>query len=453
MEQRDGIWSETLEVTATSQADLIKRLAAVQRVLKKMDAAPKKARRARGEGTIFRRADGMVVGQIDLPRGPDGKRNKSKPIYSKDYAVVVKGLNKLKEDVANGIPQTDKRLTVETYLKDWIVNTAKPNLKPKAYGAYQSAIATRIIPSIGDRILSSLSTNDIRHMHAWILAATYTRGGEEVPYTTRSVEEAHNVLSAALRDALADQKVTRNVCKLVKKPGVISKSHGALTSEQARTVLLKALEAHDAMVTRWAAGLMLGGRQGELLGLEWDRVDLEKGVLDLAWQLEWLPLHKGADSEDPKRFDVPAAFEHRPLWKGAALTRPKSKLSQRMIPIPEPLAAILAVHKKNSEPNPWGLVWVAPPSKRYKGVKPVPDDEDRAGWAAAQARAGIAEPVDVHAMRGTTATLLMEAGVPDKIIQAIMGHSNVITTRGYQTVNLDAARKSLGNLHGLLELA
>ncbi|MBR7513320.1 hypothetical protein KC219_24490, partial [Mycobacterium tuberculosis] len=85
----------------------------------------------------------------------------------------------------------------------------------------------------------------------------------------------------ALADALADGKVWRNVCTLVNKPTVTSESHGALTAEQARETLLEAMKAKDPMVTRWAAGLMLGGRQGELLGLEWDRVDLESGVVEL----------------------------------------------------------------------------------------------------------------------------------------------------------------------------
>lgn len=465
MEQAgDGVWRTTIEVTADQPADLIKRVAAVQRLLKKMAAEKPRPRRARGEGTLFPRGeDGLYVIQVDLPRGPDGKRRKSKPLYASDKASAVKKLQELKDQVAKGIVlKSDRRLTVAAYLlgvsdddsDGWINTVAKANLRPHAWKSYRSAIKTRIVPSIGGRRLWTLSTDDIRYMHQWILGATYTRGKnpDEQHYSTRSVEEAHNVLSAALSDAVAGDLAPRNMCELVKKPPVLSEKHGSLTSEQARSVLLAALEAKDPMVTRWAAGLMLGGRQGEILGLEWDRVDLELRALDLSWQLEWLPLKPGADPEDPDRFDVRPGFEYRPIWRGAAWTRPKSSKSTRMLPIPEPLAAILTVLKERSEPNPWGLVWVWQPkvgTKYGRDVTPVSDEADREAWAAAQELAGV-DPVSVHGMRGTTATLLLEAGVSDEVAQAIMGHSTVAMTRRYQKVDLELSRRALGNLGPLL---
>ena len=465
-EERDGVWITTVEVTAPSHAELIRRTAAVERQLKKFAAEKPKPRRARGEGALYRRArDGMWVGQIELEKSPDGKRRKSKPVYSKDHATCVEKLGKLRDDLARGIEQkSDRRLTVKVYLlgvseddtDGWINTVAKTNLRPHAWKSYRSAINTRIVPVIGGRRLWSLSPDDVRYMHQWILGATYTRGKseEEHHYSTRSVEEAHNVLSAALGDAVSGGHAPRNVCELVKKPKVLSEGHGSLTTDQARAVLLASLAAQDPMVTRWAAGLMLGGRQGEILGLEWDRIDLERRALDLSWQLEWLPLKPGADPEDPERFDVRPDFEYRPIWRGAAWTRPKSYKSTRMIPIPEPLAAILTVLRERSVSNPWGLVWVSQPKARSRygqGVTPVSDLADREGWAAAQELARV-DPVSVHGMRGTTATLLLEAGVADSVSQSIMGHSKVAMTRRYQTVNLDLARQALGNLGGLLEL-
>lgn len=455
--QRDGIWRRSVEVTAPGHAELIKRVAAVERLLKKMAAEKPKPRRARGEGALSKRGqDGLWVGQIELPKGPDGKRRKTKPVYSSDRAEAVKKLNKVKDDLAKGIiEQSDRRLTVKVYLKTWVEEVARPRLDPGAYANYCSAIDTRIVPAIGGRRLAELSTDDIRQMHKWIRSATYTRGKTVKTYSTRSVEEAHNVLSKALADAMSDgdKGVHRNVCKLVGKPSVTSQSHGALTVEQAREVLRRALEDKDPMVTRWAAGLMLGGRQGELLGLQWDRVNLDEGTLDLAWQLDWLKLKPGFKPDDPDRFEVPDGFECVPLWRGAALKRPKTVKSQRLVPLPEPLTAILTVYRDRAPVNPWGLVWVTMPTEksRFKEPKPISNRDDLTSWKAAQVRAGI-DPVDVHAMRGTTATLLMEAGVDARIIQEILGHSNVVTTRGYQQVNLEAARKSLGSLDGLLKL-
>lgn len=453
MEQRDGKWRATVEITADKQADLIKRVSAVHRLMKKMDKEPQKPRRDRGEGTLYKRnRDGMWVGQVELARGPDGKRRKSKPVYSADKATAVAKLNELKERIAKGLEEANQRLTVEAYLEKWVAEVAPTKVGPNAIRSYKSAINTRIVPAIGTRRLAELSPDDIRYMHRWILSHTYKRGKVKKPYTTRSVEEAHNVLSGALADALSDGKVWRNVCTLVAKPTVTSESHGALTAEQARKVLLSSMAAKDPMVTRWAAGLMLGGRQGELLGLEWERVDLDAGVVDLSWQLQWLKLKPGAKPDDPKRFDVRADFELRPLWRGAAWTRPKTKTSERLIPIPAPLVLILTEYRKIAPANPWGLVWVTLPGEksRIKHARPVNKTDDNAAWKAAQARAGVEVPLDVHAMRGTTATLLMESKVPDKVIQAVLGHSNVVMTRRYQQVNLEEARKSLGSLDALL---
>lgn len=446
VEWRDGQWVETIEVASKNKNDVTKRAAALRRQLKKMEQAPKKARRASGEGAIFQRSDGMWVGRREMGQSPEGKRRRAE-IYSKDHGVVVDGMNTLREQAAKGLDPLDKKLTVKTWLVDmWIDDIAKLKLAPNAYKSYKSAINTRIVPAIGKKHLATLKPEHIRQMHKWILAATYERGGKKIPYTTRSVEEAHNVLSAALADAMREGKVHRNVCELVPKPSVVSTPHGALTAEQARKLLMTAHRRGDRMVTRWAAGLMLGGRKGELLGLQWDRVDLEAGTLELSWQLDWLPLHKGADPDDPKRFDVRPDLEYIPLWRGAALTRPKTARSQRVIPIPVPLAAILEAYRQTWEPNEWNLVWAS-----SRGT-PIGDSVDTKAWNAALKAAGLPTSIDIHAMRGTTATLLMEARVDAHVIKSILGHAKVATTRGYQQVSLKFAREALGELDELLQL-
>jgi integrase len=451
MQQRDGKWVASVEITADTKGELIRKIAAVERLIKQLTKSKPKPRREKGEGALFKRSDGIWIGRVELPPLPDGSKRR-REVSSADRAIAVEKLAKLKEEIAKGFSELDKQLTVEAWLAHWLEEIARPRMKPHPWKTYRGLINNQIVPFIGTRKLAALTQSHVRYMHKAILEATYTRRDKEtgkqieVHYTTRTVEAAHNVLSVALGDAVAEGKVPRNVAELTSKPKVVSESRGALTSEQARTLLLSAMTSKDRMVTRWAAGLMLGGRQGEILGLQWDRVDLERGTLDLAWQLEWLPLKPGARPDDPKRFAVPAGFEHIPLWRGAALTRPKTDSSQRMIPLPAPLAAILEVHRKRVEDNPFDLVWES------EGSTPIGDRADREAWADALARAEVPD-VQVHAMRGTSATLLLEAGVDAHIIASILGHADIVTTRGYQHVDLTLARKALGNLDGLLEIS
>ncbi len=453
MKLQDGRWLDTVTIEADTKGDLIKKIAAVKRAIKEFEKKTPSVAASPARARSITRVGQDVGGHPRARATLDGKRQRSKPVYSMDRATVVEKLDALKQEQSQGLKQVDQQTTVAQWLDYWIKEIAPAKVRPHVLQSYRSAIRTRIVPAVGRKKLAKLEAKDVRAMHKYVEGATYKKGKEDVPYSTRSVEEAHNVLSGALEDAKKDQLVDRNVAEDAVKPEVLSESHGALTSTQARAVLLKAMDAEDAMVTRWAAGLMLGGRQGELLGLQWDRVDFERGSLDLCWQLEWLPLKPCADEDDPKRFAVKAGFEHTPLWKGAALTRPKTPKSQRITPLPVPLAAILQAHRKTWVPNPWNLVWVQP-RKKYKDkrVGPIRDNNDVAGWKAAQRRAGIAAPVDVHAMRGTTATLLLEAKVDAHVIQSILGHSSVVTTRGYQQVDLTLARKALGNLDGLLKL-
>ena len=52
----------------------------------------------------------------------------------------------------------------------------------------------------------------------------------------------------------------------------------------------------------------------------------------------------------------------------------------------------------------------------------------------------------LHAARHTTATLLLEQGVDAEVIKQILGHSQIVTTRGYQHVSLELARRAVDEL-------
>ena len=82
--------------------------------------------------------------------------------------------------------------------------------------------------------------------------------------------------------------------------------------------------------------------------------------------------------------------------------------------------------------------------------------DDLRAWHALQEVAGVARPdgrpYTVHEARHSAATLLMALQVPAPVQIAIMGHSAIAVTQGYQHADLEGARRALEGVAGLLQI-
>ena len=417
-------------------------------------------RRAAGEGGLFQRAsDGMWCGVVDVPTA-DGSRDQRR-VYSKDYGRARDKLDKLKDAVDQGvIPSTT--MTVGKWLTYWLTEVHGPHVRPKTYKFYEEAIRIHITPAIGKKRLDRLTPVDVRAMLATIA-------------TSRNKQRAHQTLSLALKQAVIDGMVIRNVCEAVRKPKHLAADRTAFTAIQAKTIIRTAIElelelADDepALATRWAAAFLTGARQAEVLGLEWSRVDLEHGTADFAWQLQQLTKVHGCGEPDAtdtypceinrakrarasycpdSKWDFQDGFEYRDCYKSLVWTRPKTRTGKRVVPLLPGLVEMLKLHADRSGPNPHGLVW------RQPDGRPVSPTDDHELWQALLVAAGITAKgvtVPLHAARHSTATLLQEAGVPEEVRMAIMGQSSVAAHRGYIHVDQTQARTAIGKLGGLL---
>lgn len=424
-------------------------------------AEKKKRRRQRGEGSVFQRKDGMWIGQLDLG-WIDGKRNRP-TVSAKTQRAAVTKLNKLKDHVGKtGGKAPEKHLTVEKWLTTWVEDIKAPTAKPKTLTFYRNMIYVHLIPAIGKRRLDTLQTEHVRAMHKSVMGKQWR--GKSVSATTAA--HAHQTLYTALETARREGKIVLNVAALVDPPGRSKNDRGALTAAQARTLLLKAVD--DRMSSRWMMALLTGARQGECLGLQWDRVDLDRSTLDLSWQLQIITFRHGCGDQDPdseqwpcdrkragscpnRQLDVPHDYEYTQLAGGACLVRPKSEAGTRLIPIVAPLHASLTARRTAHERERGGyitdldLVWCRPDGR------PIPPPTDTLAWRAACEAAGV-PVVDLHAARHTASTLLLEAGVDIKVVQQIVGHSNAATSRAYQHVDLELARRALDALVNTMKL-
>lgn len=399
--------------------------------------SPKSSRRDRGDGALYQRKDGLWVAAVELPIGADGKRRR-KTLSSKDYATAVKKLRALHrqvEDSGGDIP-TASTLTGK-WLEIWVETIAAPRLRPNSLRQYRADIRLHIIPAVGRYRLDKLAPHHVRAMHTAILAT----------HSSTSAMRCHALLFKALKDAMIEGLISRNVAELVDRPKKAANNRGYLTFDQARTLLRHVADQPGG--ARWAAALFTGARQGELLGLQRSRVT---DVLDLSWQLQRLPYKHGCGGKCGKRppycpekvLEVPPGFEYRVLEGPMALTRPKSTAGTRIVPLLPALATILDRHMAATDPGPHDLVWSA-------DGHPIGARTDSRAWHEALAGAGL-PPVPLHAARHTTATLLLETGVDSGVISSVLGHSSVLVTRGYQHVSQELTRRALAGFEERLAL-
>lgn len=409
--------------------------------------------REAGEGGLsWSSYDQAWIGSVELPKNPATGKRQRKKVKSKDYNEALRRLQELRKEVAKGnIVSTTRRGrgSLAEWLTYWVEEIAKPNISPNTLRSYRNTIDRHIIPAIGAVKIDKMTAMHVREMQKQIMARSTSR-------STRSAILAHAVLSKALNDARVEGHVTENVAALVPRLKSNPKNRGALTMDQALALLRNCVEREDRMTTRIAAALMTGARQGELLGLEWDRVDLDAGEIDLSWQLQSLrQIHGCGDTCGRKRasacpdrqFEVPPGFEYRQLHGALCLTRPKTAGSRRKVPLTPQLWEVLRAHRAmtEDEPNPYGLVWTTPEGN------PINPRNDADHWKRVLELAGL-DHVPLHAARHTTASLLLEAGVDMHIIMQVLGHSVMLTTQGYAHVPQELARKSIASLGGMLEL-
>src|SRR5699024_9054165 len=365
----------------------------------------------------------------------DGRRRR-KTIVRKYKQDLVAEMRKVRAELAERGDLPTSSPTLEQWLTYWLREVSARRVRPKTQYEREGDVRRYLTPTLGKIRLDKLTAEHVRRMHNHIT--------EELGLSSTTALRCHRLLSVALRDAKRAGRVTRNVATTdyMDAPSAAVVDVRTLDQDEALQVLAAAATRADG--ARWALSLLTGARSGEAIGLEWDRVDFERGTLTFSWQLQRLTYEHGC-GDTPCRFKragncphrlvrTPAGFEHRQVDGGLYLVRPKTRTGWRVVPLVDPLYSILERHHNQAGNPTSGLVF---------GV--VDPRDDYQAWLQLLADAGVPR-IRRHDARHTAATLLLALGVDTKVISQILGHSSVVTTRAYQHASLDMARAALTQL-------
>ena len=404
--------------------------------------------RGKGEGSVYRTKSGLWTAAVALPPDPLTGRRRRKVVRAKTKAEAVRKMRAVQlELAAAGDLPTGRAPTLAQWLTTWLERDVLPALKPSTAADYRTSVERHIIPAIGSRRLDRLTAADVRAVHRAVLAKGV------FPTTAAKV---HRCLSRALTIAEREGLVPRNAARLVTPPPARTAAPAMLTAAQARTYLASRRDHQD--YPRRMVSFLMGARQGEVLGMSLDHLDLDAPApwVELAWEVRrvtWAhgcgprragawpcARTRGADCPD-RRADVPAHLEAERVHGGLWLLRPKTVGSLRRVAVPAALADALAEHLAAARPT--RFVFESAPGL------PVDPRADHRAWRAALAEEGL-PAMSLHSARHTCATLLLEAGVPLRTAQEILGQTQALTTARYQHPSLAAQASALDAVAGAM---
>lgn len=344
----------------------------------------------------WQRPDGLWRVLVTNPR-----TKKRTALYGSTPAdVQEKRVRFLNDHVYDGQPVADRRVTVAGFLREWLEGEAKARIRASTYKGYRVCVERHLIPHIGTIRVADLAPRDIQR------ALTEM---QKAGLSPRTAQYARSVLRAALADAVRWDELPRNVADQVRSPKVVREPIVPLTTAQVEK-FLGGIEG-DRFEALYVLAFCMGLRQGELLGLRWEDVDLgESSTL----RVSQARLRSG-------RVNGP---------KSQLFGAPKSKQSRRSLTMPAMVVKALwrraQIQKDErrlagADWREFGLVFTT------ENGTPLDSNNLSKYFKRHLTRLGL-QTVRFHDCRHTAASLLLSQGVPLRMISDILGHSQISLT-------------------------
>jgi integrase len=346
-------------------------------------------RRGAGEGSVYQRRDGRWVARVVDTSG------KARSLYARSYREAEQKLHAARRSVEDGLGVPDQKLTLGTYLTRWLGNLPNTDVKPATVRFYTKYVDKHVLTDpLARRLLSRLTPSDLAGLYSRKLASGLSR---------TTVNHLHRLLHRALRVAEREGIVTRNVAGAVDGPGRDRVEFQVLHHDEPERFLEAA--SGEPLEALFVVALCTGMRQGELLALRWQHVDLVGAELEVVGSLTGV---RRAELE---------------------ITSPKSKRSRRVALPPQAVMALREHRLRQHEHRlAVGTEWVdlglvfAGPFGDFMRAATV-----NGALGRILTRADLPH-MRFHDLRHSAATRMLARGIHPKVVAECLGHASIQTT-------------------------
>ena len=358
-------------------------------------------KRANGEGTISKRKNGTWEGKYTVGRNAEGKLIR-KTIYGKSQKEVAQKITALTNDLNTGLYIAPEQTTFGQWLDIWH-DEYLGGVKESTATQYKYHIEFNIKPYLGHIQLQKLTAPMIQKLYRKRMEEA-SEGGKKL--SAKSIKNLHGVIHKALDKAVQCRYIKFNPSDACELPRIEKKEMKVLKDAYLGMFLTEIKgKKYESL---FFVDVFTGMREGEILGLTWDCVDFDNGIIHIEKQLK-------------RKHGTNNAYFFDTLKNGKTRT---------VVPAPVVFDVLRKVKKEQAEnklkygtsyENPDNLVFTNEIGQHI-GVEAL--------WQAFKRRAiaiGIPD-LRFHDLRHSYATISIQNGDDIKTVSESLGHATVAFT-------------------------
>lgn len=361
------------------------------------------SKKANGEHSLyFDKEKNQYRGQIVIGRDERGKLRR-KSVYGKTKKEVREKLNQIEFGIQTGTFVDKSAITFYQLAKQILDDERNLNyIKTPTYFRHMETLKQlKLIHSIPLQQINDMTIKDLLLKNQ--------------NYAQSTINKQYTMMQRTFREAVDRGILTKNPMERLRKPKSTQKREKvrALTVEEQRR-MMAVLTTEDVQYSQQMLLSMLTGmRMGEINALEASDVFLEFGVISV---------HKTISRGE----------------RGQAILNPEPKTSagERKIPITDDVGTIL---RECLMVRPEGLLFL-------QNGQMITTNQVNAQYQRMLKKYDLIDDavpgkVDLHSLRHTYATRCIEAGMQPKVLQLLLGHTDITITMNTYCDAFDAYRE------------